>query len=448
MKYNHGTYQTPKTQVDSDGDPELRIPGIEPRCLPTPDGSDIDRDERKANYQDSSTLCEQFLSLFSDDCCYPVHERDFSFLPKFIAEIELYYNAPNANHSQILKRAAQRLGQAILPHDGSINVIAYHKFNFVLRHILNRLGENPSPGFSDSGGDALPITRLKVLEEQAWYRNFDEISPLSRYLQSCFDFCKERILSNEFGGDAAVPPPFDSLGNGDDDDEANTFRKDVCLFAYLWDAWTSAPSESFAAAGEAAWDQLAVHNLGIAPTAVLHTMSSLILAAAAQPADPPAALVTRPHRWCAQHPPPPAYGHGALFDLARDGVQAVGSWLAWGRPRDLVSEFIREFVWIHDSHDAGFDADDGVAARVQTDARTAAAKYVEQWKLRMSLGLVGPADGRRGGGEDGHADMDAMVDHMDVDIIRADAGMGLAEVGIWGIQEPLADDISIVSEED
>ncbi|KAI1490790.1 hypothetical protein F5X96DRAFT_694096 [Biscogniauxia mediterranea] len=446
MKYNHGTYQSPKTQVDSDGDTELHIPDTDPGCLPTPDNSDIDGDERKASYQDILTLCTQFLSVFSDDCCYPVHEESISLLPNFIAEIEPYYDFPNANHSPVLKKLVHGLSQTILPRDGSINVIDYHRLNFALRHLLDKLGENPGPGFPDGGGDTLLITRLNVLEEQMWYRNFQENSPLPRYLQSCFDFCKERILSNKFGGDAMVPPPFNSLGKGEDDDEANTFRKDACLFVYLWDAWTCTHSESFSGT-KSNWDRLAVPTLGITPTMVLNTMSSLILAVAADPSVPPASSVIRQHRWCMQ---PQNYGdNSGLFDLAREGVHAIESWPTRERRKYLVSEFIREFVWMHDMHgmhdsSCGFGSpginENAAATRVERDARLAAQEYIKQWKLRKT-GLS--VDYQESGEEE-----DARADRMDIEISKGDGEADDGGVDIWGVAAPLDDDISVVSEEE
>ncbi|KAI1499307.1 Clr5 domain-containing protein [Biscogniauxia marginata] len=447
MKYNHGNgnFQSPKTQMDSDSDSddirdlrermlESDISRIEYDSRLTPSSSDDDGNEGKTNYYDISTLRKEFLSAFPDDVCYPVHESDFLSLPSIIAKIqEHYYKFPNIGHSEVKNTVVRELSQAIGSTNDSTNVVAYHRFNFALRYVLDKLGKSLGVDCSDKVGDTLPITELRVLEKQVWYRDFDENSPPSQCLQSCLNFCKECILSNQFGGGAVVPSPFNSLGNGED--EANTFRKDVCLFVYLWDAWASTHSESFVGT-KSRWYRFAEHTLGITPTMVLYTMSSLILAVAADPPSQPTPLVTRQRRWSSQTQNND--DDGVLFDLAREGIRMIENW----EKRNLVSEFIREFVWMQDPHDpqGGYGSGDNenAAKRFEKAARIAAQEYIMQWKLRTGLSVD----------DQENEDENASVDCMDVDIGKGDGVGGEDGVDNWGLGDSVDDDSSVISEEE
>ncbi|CAJ2512798.1 Uu.00g009170.m01.CDS01 [Anthostomella pinea] len=393
LKYNQGhkRSQTPETPSYPASDLEDRdvrylsvnlpesveVSSVEFDGMPTPPSGSEDNDRAD---RDASFLGREFMSVFADRC-FPV---DDCITPYAVPKLENYGETPPAaDPFEAKSRVVRGITLEILPKNGSLDVTAYHRLNSSLQGSFEKFGDGQHTELGQAD-NKLHITELGIIEEQPWYVEFDDSSPASRCLWSCFYWCKEKILF--CSPDAEVPAPFGRLGEGEADDKENTINKDVCLFVYLWDTWASRDNNE---AG-IEWEQMSEKALGITPTHVLHTMSSLIVNVAADESGPPTTAAPP------SPSPPPSLQRSMLslqkdktittltfIELAENGVRAIGNDDngGWAK-RKLVAEFVREFVYLHDPRGAqGQDERKYLEA-----ARAAAEMYVERkWLSLESL---------------------------------------------------------------
>ncbi|KAI0015564.1 Clr5 domain-containing protein [Xylariomycetidae sp. FL0641] len=330
FKYNHGNDRTRGHEVEIDHESPTAFDdeplddtkdfecSVEP--VPTPPcGSDDDQ----VCERDIPFLKTELLSIISDEVI------DESESLAVVEELEVM-SGLQVSQPVFKKKLIEKLSQRILPANGSINVLAYHRLSSSLRLTIEGAGVCPQHEDSE-----ITLTD-EVFKNQPWYVEPMESCRARQCLQACVTWCARRICAT--AQDFVLPAPFNTLAEGHTDNEEYLFGNDVCLFVYLWDAWVSQ-----AGCSSRGWESEADGVLGIPPAKVLRTVSSLILAAAG-PGDPPSlspssAPVRFPLRIKGSNP-----GCEQLFSLAKNGVQIIQRW----DKRDLVVEFIREFVYMYD----------------------------------------------------------------------------------------------------
>ncbi|KAI1334780.1 hypothetical protein F5Y15DRAFT_280551 [Xylariaceae sp. FL0016] len=318
---------------------------------------------------DFSSLKEDFLAEFSDIPMIVSEDDSRGHAEDIQARLGLYTDGDALRNMSV-----EALTQAILPVDDSIDLRALLRLNASLRNDNTRQVAIDDTPISVSDDDAIPIEKSKLIEKQAWYRDFDEkhLDPASDCILSCFSWCKQNLSPcNEYT--VTVPVPFSKLAEGQQDD-SSIFRKDVCLFAYLFDLWAARDGAS---TGEI-WERNARNVLGISATKLLRTMTSLILAVGG---DKDRMTEPTPRNWSRM-----IDQDAVLFGLAREGCKIIENEKDWDQRRRVV-EFVKQFVHIHDTR-----LEDGNEKELFANARAAAEAYVrQQWKDETD-GLEGPEE--------------------------------------------------------
>ncbi|KAI2611976.1 Clr5 domain-containing protein [Hypoxylon sp. NC1633] len=258
---------------------------------------------------DVHLLRKHFLSVFSS-VSYPIPPDDYA-----TAET-LSRNPANVAWSEI---DVHGLTTKLNVPSSSIDVVAYHRLNFVLEEL--------SKGKQVCMDDEPAIVRLKVFEQQLWYTNFDENGPAARCLWSCFDWVKRMLL--------CCPPKdpalscFDDLGDWDAAREPHSASQVALLFTYLFNIWISQGAHS---SGDD-WVQRCKQALGISATETLRIVSAMILYTATEDEVGSTSNSRDVH---------------TVLKNALSGVNAIEAAHGTTSKRKLVTDFITEFVWTHD----------------------------------------------------------------------------------------------------
>ncbi|KAI1376932.1 hypothetical protein F4677DRAFT_61957 [Hypoxylon crocopeplum] len=289
----------------------------------TYDGSDTppsSYDGEEVRGKDKCLLRQQLISVFEVGS-FPVGED----MNRIVAV--QYDGLAGVQYSDYKDTVIRRLAPMLRLEGGSINIVAYHHFNFALESVIGQLWQDEFDESRDEDRLEPAISRLKVFEQYQEYLPLDEYSPASVCLLLCFHWVQRQLT--------CCPPKnsalshFDMLGVGAGDGELDIPMQDVCLFVYLFDIWVSQGAQS----SSDSWDRHCEGALGISPAQTLRVMSCLILGmAAAQDGGSPKDMNA---------------DHDALVNFALCGVKAVEEAYS-NDTRGLVEDFITEFVWVHD----------------------------------------------------------------------------------------------------